>query len=403
MLAGRARSLPDDPRAWPTRTTVLSLLILFVYAGIVLLRPGLPQNVAFIDPLIVAVATIGLISMTQIGSPATSAAARCLPWIWLIFLASFIGLSTIGIPIWAWSNLLRTVFALFLFFCTWQVLAVSGTERAAIRGTAIGLTVTSIALLVKGFSYRGSAFFNHPNYAGHFVTMAVFLLVAVSRRMVSKLLAVVALGIGVWQTASFGSIAMALAMLAVIVFRSLKRSTAFLTIALILLAIVWLFVARPGNDSLPSIEEWAPKDVLSEERLERSQGSRTEIWGLAIDAWIDEPWGVGPDGVKQREIAVYNGLALEVHADALGYLVERGPLGLIGFVGLWYAIWRSTKPGGLAHLLIVGALVQGLFRETMHYRHLWLLVALAAVIDLRRDEAAAPELDAPDAVPASTG
>jgi hypothetical protein len=54
---------------------------------------------------------------------------------------------------------------------------------------------------------------------------------------------------------------------------------------------------------------------------------------------------------------------------------------VIGLVGLWVTIWRRTERGGLAHLLIVGVLVAGLFRETMHYRHLWLLLALGVALD----------------------
>ncbi len=38
-------------------------------------------------------------------------------------------------------------------------------------------------------------------------------------------------------------------------------------------------------------------------------------------------------------------------------------------------------------MFIVGALVQGVFRETFHYRHMWLIIAVALVIDSRRQDA----------------
>ena len=36
-----------------------------------------------------------------------------------------------------------------------------------------------------------------------------------------------------------------------------------------------------------------------------------------------------------RQLAFLQGDPLQVHDDAFSYLVERGPIGLIGFVGLW--------------------------------------------------------------------
>ena len=53
-------------------------------------------------------------------------ALRLLPWIWLILLGSFLGLTAVGIPNWAMTNLMRTVFALLTFvYCF--VVARTGT------------------------------------------------------------------------------------------------------------------------------------------------------------------------------------------------------------------------------------------------------------------------------------
>ena len=383
--------------AWPRHSAVLSFFMVVAYAGIVFLRPALPQNLAFVDPVLLLLSLVGLVSMTRLGSRATLAAGRTLPWVWLILLGSIMGLFSVGITEWAVSNMLRTALALLTFFCIWHLVDVTRSERAALVGTCIGLVVTSLALATQASSLRGFAFFDHPNYAGHFTTMASMLLFVQARTWRVKVLALLALMIGLLETASFGAIAMALSMFGVLVIRSLKRSTALLAVALIFVAIFGLFVSAPGVDGLPSIKDWNVSEVISEERFERSQGSRAEIWGKAIAAYAETPWGVGPDGVAKRELAEYRGIALEIHADALGYLVERGILGVIGYIGLWVTIWRSTRPGGIAHVLIVGVLVQGLFRETMHYRHLWLLVGLAAVFDQRSAERdAVHEADAPD-------
>ena len=390
---------PSDG-AWPRHSAALSFFVALAFAGVAILRPSLPQNLALIDPVLLGLSVVGLISMTRLGSPATLAAVRTLPWLWFILLGSIIGLFSVGITEWAVSNMLRTALALLTFFCIWHVTDVTRSEKAALTGTWIGLAATVVALATGASAVRGYAFFEHPNYAGHFVAMASMLLFAQARTWRVRVLAMVALAIGLLETASFGAIAMAVAMIGVVVFRSLKRSTAMLAVGLIFLAVFGLFISAPGDDDLPSITGWNVSEVLNEDRLERSQGSRAEIWGEAISAYAETPWGVGPDGVASREIAEYRGVALEIHSDALGYLVERGIPGLIGFVGLWVVIWRSTRPGGIAHMLIIGALVQGLFRETMHYRHMWLLIGLGAVLDRRaaqrdaqRDALQDPERD----------
>ncbi len=72
---------------------------------------------------------------------------------------------------------------------------------------------------------------------------------------------------------------------------------------------------------------WQVNGSISSERLDKSQGSRLAVWSNAWTAFAKEPLGVGPDGVHQRQIAILNGHPLEIHNDALGYLVERGRAG----------------------------------------------------------------------------
>ena len=69
-------------------------------------------------------------------------------------------------------NLSRTVFALLTFVCMWHILTLAKLQRAAVIGTALGVFVTAASLAVGQSSYRGTAFFQHPNYAGHYMAMA---------------------------------------------------------------------------------------------------------------------------------------------------------------------------------------------------------------------------------------
>jgi len=370
------------------------------YAGVAILRPALPSNLAYVDIVIAAICLVSLLSMAMVGSPATRAGAKALPWLWLILVGSFLGMASIGITGWGLADLVRTNFAVLAFFCIWHLMYVAHLERYAIWGTAIGLGITSLALLVQPFRYRGKAFFEHPNYAGHYCVMAAFLLFFAGKRWYFHALAAFGLAMAIWQTGSFGAIAMSLSMLAVVLVRSLTRNTAVLAVGLIFVAIVSLFLLSPGGDSVSvGNGTWQINSSISSTRLDKSQGSRFQLWGDAWNAFAKEPLGVGPDGVHQRQIAILNGHPLEIHNDALGYLVERGVLGLIGFIGLWVVIWRAARKGGLARMFIVGALVQGMFRETFHYRHMWLIIAVAFVIDSRRQQADDEAASAPAAEP----
>lgn len=364
----------------------LAVAIFFAYFGVAVIQPGLPGKFAFVDPLILVICAYALASMMYLGSKATSGAVRMLPWIWLILLGSFLGLSAVGIPEWAMNNLARTMFALLTFVCFWHILSVTRLLRPAIWGTAAGVGLTATFLLIQSSRYRAAAFFQHPNYAGHFMVMGTVLLFVVAKRWYLKALAVVALLIGLQQTSSFGAIAMLIAMLGVYAVRVLTRNTAILAAALAMLAIGGLFMSTPQAQDLVANEDtdFTFSQSLSGDRFERSGDTRLILWGQALEAWANEPLGIGPDGVRSRKVAVWRGNNLEIHSDSLGYLVERGVIGLVGFVGLWATLFLIAKKGGLARVLIVGMVVQGLFRETMHYRHMWLLLALAFALDYAR-------------------
>ena len=365
---------------------MLVILVGAIYIGVAVIRPGLPQKLAFVDPILLLVCIYSIMSMMDKGSPATSAALRFLPWFWLILLGSFLGLSHVGITEWALQNLARTVFALLTFVCMWHLVMAAKLQRAAIIGTAIAVFGTTASLMIGRSTYRGTAFFQHANYAGHFMAMACMVLIVVATRWYWRGLAIAALGLALVQTSSFGAMAMVIAMLSVFAVRVLTRNTAILAAALAMLAIAALFLATPqAADLVPDdAESWTFSDSLSTERFERSGDTRLILWSQALTAYAREPLGIGPDGVNSRDVAVYRGDTLEIHSDGLGYLVERGVIGLVGFIGLWATLFVIAKKRGLARVLIVGMLVQGLFRETMHYRHMWVLLALAFALDFAR-------------------
>ncbi len=328
---------------------VLRAAVVASYAGIVVLRPALPHNTAFVDPLLAAMCFGALLSMSRHGSPATAGGVKSLPWIWLIIVGSFLGMAGVGMAFWGVSDLAVSLFAILTFFAFWHLVYVHHMERSAIWGTAIGLGVTVLTVTTDG-RLRNQGLFAQPNYPAHYSVLATVVLVYACRRWWAKALAILALVIVVKETGSFGSLAMIGAILAVLGWRMLAKGSAVLAVMLIVAFGVGLFVvsnfvttgASGINTQVPNISGTG----ISQSRFTRSQGERFTLWSQDINDWLEHPLGVGPAGVVNRKIALLNGGPLQVHDDALSFLVERGPIGLIGLIGLWVVIWRSGRPGG---------------------------------------------------------
>jgi O-antigen ligase len=183
--------------------------------------------------------------------------------------------------------------------------------------------------------------------------------------------------------------AMGLALVAVGLYRVVGRQVTALAVVVVSTAILLVLLFGVSVQVEPDESTLDVNRTVNPQRFERSRDGRLQLWSEGIDAWSESPLGVGPDGVKSRTIGVRGGAkesggAYEIHADALGYLVERGIIGLVGYFGLWITLWRSDSRRGIGRALITALLVAGLFRETMHYRHAWLLLAVAFALDYLR-------------------
>ncbi len=116
-------------------------------------------------------------------------------------------------------------------------------------------------------------------------------------------------------------------------------------------------------------------------RTDRSAGSRFELWGAGLALWAEggHVLGIGPETYWQIAHK-------ELHNDAIAFTVERGILGVIAVVALpsvvlvraFHAV--RLAPGERARLvfpaLVVAAVVESLTHEILHWRQLWLALAL---------------------------
>jgi hypothetical protein len=380
---------PEAPELGHRVNLLLQVAIVACFVGIVVLRPALPHNTALVDPLLAALSIGALLSMHRWGSPATEAAAKSLPWIWLIIVGSFIGLAGVGMAFWGVSDLAVSLFALLTFYIMWHLLYVHHLERCAVWGTAIGLGITTFTVVTDG-RLRNSGLFAQPNYPAHYAVLAAIVLVYGCRHRWAKALTVLAVLVIIKETGSFGSLVMVGTVFAVLGYRAAVRHSAVLAAGLIAFFVAGLYVvsnyvttgASGLNTRVPTITGTG----INQARFDKSKGNRFQLWSDDIHAWIHHPMGLGPAGVLNRKISYLLGQPLQVHNDPLSFLVERGPIGLIGFIGFWVVLWRCAPPKGLARLTILVILMGSLVRQTMHYRHVWLLLAVVFVFDNRRTD-----------------
>jgi len=161
---------------------------------------------------------------------------------------------------------------------------------------------------------------------------------------------------------------------------------------------------------LNAVQTWArdsgqPLLVNSVGRSDGSSSQRGTLIEESIDLYAnDSLLGSGPGTTKQLLSERQYPYAKEAHNDYLATLVERGPLGALGIVALVFSagfrasvVVRTSvhsppfadlpRPEALVATLATLA-VAGTFYEVMHFRFLWILLALTAVL---AEAAASPE------------
>lgn len=177
------------------------------------------------------------------------------------------------------------------------------------------------------------------------------------------------------------------------------------------LAVTAFFTALPLND----VRQWAansnqPLLVNSIGRSAQSSSERSQLIAESIQLYdrSDGVLGVGPASTKPLAGTLLYPYANEAHDDYLAALSERGVLGLFAFVLLAAsAAARASpvvrrklsapfaaavpRPAGIVAALITVSL-NSFYEEVQHFRVLWLLLAIVAVLgrDAIRAGARAP-------------
>jgi O-antigen ligase len=155
-------------------------------------------------------------------------------------------------------------------------------------------------------------------------------------------------------------------------------------------------------------------------RSGHSSEGRFQIWGQLLKRYARTPAGIGPGNSQNVPLSAeererpHSYMSKEAHNDYLAYLIERGPLALLGLlllkVGAFRRVilwWRRRQRQGYVTggVLVASSLaamssmaVHSLTLETLHFRHEWLFLAMVCALDgmvfrarrVEREPAASP-------------
>ena len=365
-----------DPRAGTVGISRV-LLAASLAGSVVLGFPG-QETVAPVDALLLIVVLLGTYRLLQKPLLARRILVSALPFLWIILVASFLSLFGVGIPQWALTELARDAFAFLIFF---SALALAEDEKrpVSLRTVAfVAYLVCALAILFLQSERRPGGTFGNPNYAGHFLVAAALYLYGTPGRLSTRLIPLALAPFALLRAGSFGGIAMLSVALLYIFWTRVWASRNVLVrglwgaVAIGLAGFIFVQVSRFQAD-----QEYQVARALSGRRFEASSSGRFEKWTFGLSSLADHPMGVGPAGVKSRALQDQ-----PMHNDYLGFLVERGPLGLAGLLGFSLVLWRYSRPDGVARVLLVSFATAALFHDTVHFRHLWLLLAVSYAYDL---------------------
>jgi O-antigen ligase len=259
---------------------------------------------------------------------------------------------------------------------------VAAVASAAVACLALFATFPGSELFVRG--PRAEGLFKDPNVFGPFLVPAALVLMeeTVAPRLFRlklpvklALLSVLTLGVlfsfsrAAWLNLALGTIVL----LGILALRRGGFRRAFTLLAVMLAAGIALIGTVAATSSLSFLEERASIQAYDTQRF----GAQLS----GVDLAIAHPLGIGPGQFEQVS-------PLSAHSTYVRALAEEGVLGLfallalllltLGFAARNAVLGVDTYGIGSAALLAAwcGILVNSIFVDTLHWRHLWLVAAL---------------------------
>ncbi len=383
------------------------------------LKPVVIEQYALMDFLnisMMALFALGLIAnRTRLEFP-------FLPWVAVVAVGSLIAITNAH----SFSRSVNTLVQDLYLYLWFVVLVNMMKDRGDLRGfriawvwvgiacgvLGVGMLVqagqTSLMHFVGPHGSRSVALFDGPNSLADYLMMSLFVALSLIGQVRGIFLwpAIFVLGLELLVTKSNGALSAAAAGIVVwALIRAFTRAKSPIPVfAVVLLlggvAALGLRVQSEWDIGGSYVRELEQKSVLA--RLEKSSDGREVIWHRVFKAYEKMPLGIGPGNSAGQHLSVgererkKNFISKEAHNDYIAYLVERGPLGIIGLVGFmvegfvmvaagWRRrldrAWRAGAGGAMAAALaggLVATAIHSVTMEKMHFRHLWMFMALVA-------------------------
>jgi O-antigen ligase len=315
------------------------------------------------------------------------------------------------------------LFLLFLLACNYLAERTGRPTLVAMVWVAVALVIGALTWL-STFGYpdavpslfgwstvsidgRAQGSFRNPNIAANYLVISLFILWAVPRPRSAwlKLLSSIPMLLGIVTTYSNTAIASlvagspaALGVGFVARRRSRLPAALGLSAAALMLSVI---LSEAYLQSSAVVVRSADRTQIFSKSLGRSDeaaADRAHRWQQAIDVFGDQILlGVGPAGATEALQMIGAPLPGELHNDYLSGFVERGVVGGVGVLSLFLAaivrtmrlaLDRRPKRGGWRPAALFGGVVATLLSaltlEVLHFRHLWLFLALAMAVALQQ-------------------
>jgi O-antigen ligase len=302
------------------------------------------------------------------------------------------------------TTICRTPEALRFVVRTW---CLSATAWAVVLILTVASGQTQVPGGRGGYGDRARLWFDHPNLAGNYFMLALFVVLATRypRPPVARAFAVVALLAAMLLAGSNTALlCLPVGGLIIVFLRVRSRSGAAPAIAVVLCLVLaggatWSLVGKATLENVQQTDSSLLRYSVA--RTSRSAAGRESLFSSSYQLFRESNFiGIGPSSTSRALEESGSSLVKEAHNDYLGTLVERGPLGIVSLLVLMGAVvvrvisaqrlppaWASVVPNPAALAAAAGAFtVTALTHEVLHYRHFWTFLALLAALHLAQED-----------------
>jgi len=249
-----------------------------------------------------------------------------------------------------------------------------------LAGLFVMATGMEFPISIIRFGIRLQGFFKDPNVLGPFLVPVAFYFLNTffekKEKQIFYLLVFIFLSFGVFITFSRAAwlnylITLLLCLFYTMYVRNVKKRVALFVIIMVFLLFSLLFFSSRiqilGYNLYEFIKIRAQFQQYDEERFE------TQLMFLDILSLTSVIFGAGPGNYE-------NFSGMSTHSLYLRYIAERGIVGFITFCVFFSLVFKKALKSHFKRFLIpslIGQMVNSLFIDSLHWRHLWILFALS--------------------------